>query len=90
MSKLKDYNCCPHCGGKLIDRGNHDCCETCGWKKKVAESLGLSDVLLSIQPGEIFEGRSGRYERTYDGEWMCVLTRIIYSDSELYVEESRA
>lgn len=90
MGKLKDYNCCPHCGGKLIDHKDHDRCHTCGWSKKIPESLGLGEVLPYIQPGGVFEGKSGTYERTSEGEWMCTKTRLVYSESELYVEESRA
>lgn len=89
MSKLKDYHCCPRCGSKLIDPANKDQCESCGWSTDIPRASIVGHNLPDIQPGGVFEGNSGRYERTHEGEWLCLDSGTVYTDGELYAEECK-
>lgn len=88
MGKMKDYNCCPYCGSLLTEILDHDACLDCGWRKAIPQfKAHLPTGLPHIQPGGVFEGNSGRYERTMEGDWLCLDTNQVLSDSELFTEE---
>lgn len=90
--KLKDYNCCPRCGSKLViligPLKDVDTCLCCGWHSVVDMPSPAPEMsMLDCIPGTVLEGWRGSYERTEEGDWICQETGQVLTDGELAAEE---